>query len=172
MALGEADLGRGNAPYQKGDALQRLRLPIVISLLCVCTFAAAPAAAPAATAYSGDQMMDVINYARAGGGLRPLKRSRRLIRSARARAALMVRADFFAHPSRLRVPTFDRVGEVLELHGGYRPRVRTVFRRWANSPTHRAVLSSRRYRWIGAARATGRYRGSRATIWVVRFGKR
>ena len=151
--------------------MKRLRLPIAISLLCACAFAAAPAAAPAATAYSGERMMDVINYARAGGGLRALKRSRRLIRSAQARAALMMRADFFAHPTRLRVPTFDRVGEVIELHGGYRPRVRTVLRRWANSPSHRAVLSSRRYGWIGAARATGRYRGHRATIWVVRYGK-
>ena len=151
--------------------MKRLRLPIAISLLCASAFVAAPAPASAATAHSGDGMMDAINYARAGGGLRPLKRSRRLIRSARARAALMMRADFFAHPTRLRVPTFDRVGEVIELHGGYRPRVRTVLRRWANSPSHRAVLSSRGYRWIGAARATGRYRGYRATIWVVRYGK-
>jgi uncharacterized protein YkwD len=140
-------------------------------MLCALAFASTPATAPAATSYAGDRMMDVINYARAGAGLRPLKRSRRLIRSARARAALMMRADFFAHPSRLQVPTFDRVGEVIELHGGYRPRTRTVLRRWANSPSHRAVLSSRRYGWIGAARATGRYRGYRATIWVVRYGK-
>jgi uncharacterized protein YkwD len=117
-------------------------------------------------------MMDGINYARAAAGLRPLKRSRRLIRSARARAALMMRADFFAHPARLRVSTFDRVGEVLELHGGFRPRVGRVLSRWANSASHRAVLSSRRYRWVGAARATGSYRGHRATIWVVRFGRR
>ena len=151
--------------------MKRLRLPIAISLLCACAFAAAPAAAPAATAYSGDQMMDAINYARAGGGLRPLKRSRRLIRSTRARAALMMRADFFAHPSRLRVPTFDRVGEILELHGGRRPRMGRTIRLWLNSYGHRAVMLSSRYRRIGAARAVGRYQGDRATIWVVRFGK-
>jgi uncharacterized protein YkwD len=83
-----------------------------------------------------------------------------------------MRGDFFAHPARLRVPTFDRVGEVIELHGGHRPRVRAVFNRWVDSASHRAVLASRRYRWIGAARATGRYGGHRATIWVVRFGRR
>jgi uncharacterized protein YkwD len=151
--------------------LKRLRLPIAVLLLCALAFASAPATAPAATAYSGDGMMDGINWARAQAGLRPLKRSRRLIRSSRARAALMMRADFFAHPARLRVPTFDRVGEVLELHGGRRPRVNRTLRRWAYSAGHRAVLSSRRYRWIGAARATGSYRGHRATIWVVRFGR-
>ena len=152
--------------------MKRLRLPIVIVLLCALALACTPASAPAATTHSGDRMMDVINYARAQAGLRPLKRSRRLIRSSRARAALMMRADFFAHPSRLRVPTFDRVGEVLELHGGRRPRTVRTFRRWANSSGHLAVMSSRRYRWIGAARATGSYRGHRATIWVVRFGRR
>ncbi len=81
-----------------------------------------------------------------------------------------MRADFFAHPSYLSVPTFDRVGEVLELHGGRRPQTGSVLRRWANSPGHRAVITGA-YRWVGAARAVGRYRGARATIWVVRFGK-
>jgi uncharacterized protein YkwD len=117
-------------------------------------------------------MVKAINFARASAGLRPLKRSDRLTRSARTRAAHMMRADFFAHPTVLRVPAFDRVGEVLELHGGRHPRVLRVLRRWANSPGHRAVISSRRFRWVGAARAVGRYRGARATIWVVRFGRK
>ena len=83
----------------------------------------------------------------------------------------MIREDFFAHPSYLRVPTFDRVGEVLELHGGRRPQTSAVLRRWANSSGHWSVITSRAYRWMGAARAVGRYGGARATIWVVRFGK-
>jgi uncharacterized protein YkwD len=70
------------------------------------------------------------------------------------------------------VPTFERVGEVLELHGGRRPRVVRTLRRWGNSPDHRQVLSSRRFRWIGATRASGRYRGRGSTIWVVRLGRR
>jgi hypothetical protein len=84
----------------------------------------------------------------------------------------MMRADVFAHPARLSVPTFDRVGEVLELHGGRRPRVVRTLRRWGNSPGHHRVLSSPELRWIGAARATGRYHGRQATIWVVRLGRR
>ncbi len=83
----------------------------------------------------------------------------------------MMRADFFAHPSYLAVPSFDRVGEVLEIHGGRRPQTGAVMRRWANSYGHRTVIMSSRYRWMGAARAIGRYGGARATIWVVRFGK-
>ena len=83
----------------------------------------------------------------------------------------MMRYDFFAHPSYLRVPTFNRVGEVLEIHGGRRPRNSRTLRLWGNSPGHRAVIFSSHYRWMGAARAVGRYRGARATMWVVRFGK-
>ena len=153
----------------KGDALKRLRLVLVLVLLCA--LAPAPTPAAAAGAYSGDRMMDAINWVRAQAGLRPLKRSRRLVHSSARRARVMMRRDFFAHPSRLRVPRFDRVGEILELHGGHRPRVNTVLRRWANSPGHRSVLASRRFRWVGAARAVGRYHGRRATIWVVRFGR-
>jgi uncharacterized protein YkwD len=119
----------------------------------------------------GEGMMDAINYVRANAGLRQLKRSERLIRSSAARAKVMMQRDFFAHPTRLRVPTFDRVGEILELHGGRRARRHRTLRLWGNSPGHRAVILSRRYRRIGAARAVGRYRGHRATIWVVRFGK-
>jgi uncharacterized protein YkwD len=151
--------------------LKRLRLLLVFALLCALVSAAAPTTTSAAKSRKGNKMMDVINWARSNAGLRPLKRSRRLVRSSRARSELMMRADFFAHPSRLSVPTFDRVGEVLELHGGRRPQTGAVLRRWANSPGHRAVITSGAYRWIGAARAVGRYRGARATIWVVRFGK-
>ena len=116
-------------------------------------------------------MMDAINYVRAKAGLRPLRRSRRLVRSSAARANYMMQRDFFAHPSYLRVPSFYRVGEVLELHGGRRPRTNRTLRLWGGSPGHHAVIMSSHYRWMGAARAVGRYRGARATIWVVRFGK-
>jgi uncharacterized protein YkwD len=133
---------------------------------------AAPQPAHAARSIPGNGMMDAINYVRQNAGLRPLRVSSRLVRSSAARAELMMREDFFAHPSRLSVPTFDRVGEVLELHGGHRPRMSHVLDRWRGSYGHWSVITSRRYRWIGAARAVGRYGGSRATIWVVRFGRK
>ncbi len=150
--------------------MKRLRLLLSLALLGALV-TAMPQPANAARSIPGNGMMDAINYLRAQAGLRTLKRSPRLVRSSAARAELMMREDFFAHPSRLHVPTFDRVGEVLELHGGRRPRMSAVLRRWGNSYGHRAVMMSRRYRWIGAARAIGRYNGGRATIWVVRFGK-
>jgi len=152
--------------------LQRLRLLLSLALISALAGTALPQPAVAARSSAGNGMMDAVNYMRAKAGLRTLKRSDRLVRSSAARAELMMRENFFAHPARLRVPTFDRVGEVLELHGGYQPRTSTVLRRWNNSYGHRAVMMSRTYRWMGAARAIGRYKGARATIWVVRFGKR
>lgn len=117
-------------------------------------------------------MIDGINWWRASSGLKPLRESRKLRRSSKARARRLIRHDYFAHPARLRVPTFDRVGEVLALHGGRRGRILRTIRRWSRSPTHRHVLLSPRFRRIGAGKASGRYRGRRATIWVVRVGKK
>ena len=149
--------------------MKRLQLPIAIFVVCALASPGTPAAA--STARRGDSMMDAINYVRGVAGLRPLRHSRRLTRSSAARANVMMQRDFFAHPARLRVPSFDSVGEVLELHTGRRARVNRTLRRWADSPAHHAVLTSRRFRWVGAARAIGRFRGRRATIWVVRFGR-
>jgi uncharacterized protein YkwD len=144
---------------------------VSLALICALVTAAAPASASAAKSRRGDRMMDAINLVRVQHGLRPLARSRRLVRSSRARAELMMRADFFAHPTYLSVPTFDRVGEVLEIHGGRRPQTSAALRRWSNSPGHWSVILANHFRWMGAARAVGRYGGARATIWVVRFGK-
>jgi uncharacterized protein YkwD len=151
--------------------LKRLRLLLSLSLIGVVAVTALPQPAQAARSIPGKGMMDAINDLRARASLRTLKTSSRLVRSSAARAELMMREDFFAHPARLSVPTFDRVGEILELHGGRRPRMSHVLSRWLNSYGHRAVMMSRRYRWIGAARSVGLYGGARATIWVVRFGR-
>lgn len=115
-------------------------------------------------------MVDGINWWRSYAGLNRLHYSRKLARSSKRRSRLLMRNDYFAHPPRLRVASFDRVGEVLELHGGRRARVRRTIRRWSRSPGHRSVITSPAYRRIGAARTSGWYRGQRATIWVVRLG--
>jgi uncharacterized protein YkwD len=151
--------------------LKRLRVMLSLAVMGLIAATAAPQPANAARTFTGEGMMDGINSIRAKAGLRRLKQSPRLVRSSAARASLMMRENFFAHPARLRVPTFDRVGEILERHGGRRPRMGRTIRLWGNSYGHRAVMMSSRYRWIGAARAVGRYGGYNATIWVVRFGR-
>ena len=151
--------------------MKRLRLMLSRAIVSAVAMTAAPPPAHAARSMPGEGMMKAINYLRTKAGLHTLRRSDRLVRSSAARAELMMREDFFAHPAQLRVPTFSRVGEVLEIHGGHRPRMSAALRRWRNSYGHWSVIMSSRYRWIGAARAVGRYQGARATIWVIRFGK-
>lgn len=116
-------------------------------------------------------MADTISWWRGASGLRLLRTSDRLSRSADRRAGRMMAGDFFAHPARLRVPGFDEVGEVLELHAGDAPAVARTVRRWFGSAGHRRVLLAPRFRYIGIGRSTGSYRGLHATIWVVRVGR-
>lgn len=40
---------------------------------------------------------------------------------------------------------------------------------WLNSPGHRQVMLSHRYRRAGAGKAVGWIGGRKSTIWVVRF---
>ena len=151
--------------------MKRLRRLLSLALVSAFFVAAAPQPASAARSFTGKGMMAAINKVRAKYGLRHLKRSSRLVRTSASRPELMIRENFFAHPAQLHVPTFDGVGEILELHGGRRPRMGRAIRLWLSSTGHRAVMLSSHYRWIGAARATGLYGGGQTTIWVVRFGK-
>ena len=150
--------------------MKRLRLPLSLALLCVFVALAVPM--PAAAGSKTSRMTDGINWARAYWGLPTLHKSRRLHHSAERRASRLMRRDYFAHPATLRVASFERVGEVLELHAGRRARIRRTLLRWGRSPGHRSVLMSRSYGYIGAGKATGWYRGQRATIWVVRLGRK
>lgn len=154
--------------------MKRLRLPV--SLVIAAALLLAPADPPEAATAAGPavskRMEEAINWARAEHGLRPLRKSRRLRRSAAARARRMIRGNFFAHPSRLRVATFERVGEVIALHRGRRARVNRTLRRWGRSAGHRRLVLARHFRHVGAGKASGRFNGRRVTIWVVRLGRR
>ena len=116
-------------------------------------------------------MVAAVNRARVARGLRPLRGSRSLNRSAHRYAAWMLRRDYFGHLSRIRASSrFRRLGETLALHFGRRARVRRTVRRWLRSPAHRSLLLSGRFRALGAGRAVGSYRGRRATTWVLHLG--
>jgi uncharacterized protein YkwD len=115
-------------------------------------------------------MVATVNRARAARGRRPLRASGSLNRSAHRYAAWMLRSDYFGHLSRIRASGFRQLGETIALHFGRRARVRGTARAWLRSPTHRALLLSRRFRAFGAGHAVGTYRGRRATTWVLHLG--
>jgi uncharacterized protein YkwD len=132
----------------------------------------AGAAEPIATASNVESaMVAAVNRARARRGLRPLRGSGTLYRSAHRYAAWMLRSDYFGHLAQLRVGGhYRRTGEALALHFGWRAQVRRTVRGWLHSPAHRALLLSRRFRALGAGLAAGTYGARRATTWVLHFG--
>jgi uncharacterized protein YkwD len=122
--------------------------------------------APISTA-AADPMVGRINRVRRRHGLRPLRASPSLTRSARRFGRYLMRTDRFGHDSHIWASGRFRVkGEVLAFHRGWRPRRAKTMRSWMRSPSHRSVLLSGRYRALGAAGVRGRFGGRRATIWV------
>jgi uncharacterized protein YkwD len=126
---------------------------------------------PATGSRAETAMFAMVNKARAAQGLGPLHASGALNRSARRYASWMLREDYFGHLARIRAGgDFGRTGEALALHFGRRARVRRTVRAWMRSPSHRSLLLSGHFRALGAGKAVGRYRGRRATTWVLHFG--
>jgi uncharacterized protein YkwD len=129
----------------------------------------APSESHAASAQK--KMVRAVDAARADHGLKPLRRAPRLARSARAYARWMLRADYFGHQRKIRTRArFNVLGEALAWHSGRRARVRRTVRAWLHSPPHRALILSRRFRWIGAGTASGRLAGVPARTWVLQLG--
>jgi uncharacterized protein YkwD len=117
-------------------------------------------------------MVEAVNDARRGHGLRALRTSRHLARSAGRRAARLNELDVFGHLGEVDAAGgFRSLGEALALHRGWRARAVWTVRRWMRSPSHRAVLLGR-YRQIGAGIQRGRFGGRLTTVWVVHVGRR
>jgi uncharacterized protein YkwD len=124
--------------------------------------------ASAATASTGDQMLDAVNGVRVAHHLRPLRPSASLSRSSSGYARYLMSSDQFAHAGR--IPGFRRAAEVLEHHTGRRATVGATLRRWLASPGHRAILLDPSFRYMGVGWTTGVFAGRPAAIWVGRLG--
>lgn len=134
-------------------------------------------ASPAAARTSEGRMQKIaraeINSLRSQSGLRPLARSRVLERSAARYARFMLRRSYFGHLSRIRGPRrFRPLAEIILMHRGGHGRPRVAVRNWAGSASHRYVITGSAYRRIGVAKASGRFRGRRVTVWVSHLGRR
>jgi uncharacterized protein YkwD len=127
--------------------------------------------APRSTAGS-EYMIKKINNVLRVYGLRRLRFSRSLGRSSFRYADWMMRRDYFGHRSRISASRrFRSLGEVIAIHWGRRLQVGSTLRRWLRSSGHRRILLSPRFTWAGAGHRRGRFRGSRATTWVVHVGR-
>ncbi|MBA2630358.1 MAG: hypothetical protein H0U84_04975 [Thermoleophilaceae bacterium] len=131
-----------------------------------------PAPAPA-VASPGDAVVREINRERLWNGLAPLSRSPSLHHSSSRFARRLMSRNAFGHQARIAASSsFDRVGENLALHWSTAPRPRHTVARWLDSPSHRALVLSSRFRLVGVGRARGEFSGRGATIWVAHFGRR
>ena len=130
------------------------------------------ATAPAAAVAPPTTMIREINEYRADHGLRPLRVSNRLNRSADGHAESMMSRGVFGHSGARAGRRFKARGEVLEIHRGKRPAVGRALRSWKRSGGHAAILLSSQYTLIGAGFSRGRYHGIRAGIWTVQLGRR
>jgi uncharacterized protein YkwD len=148
--------------------LRRLPVAFLTGLLIAALLPAAPAAANAQR-----DAIDQLNKIRRSHGLAELRASRSLHRSSTRYARHMVNTDYFGHASRIAVGSqFGRAGETLELHSGWQPEPGLAISGWMNSPSHRAVLLSSEFKWVGMGIARGRNGNGPYTVWVAHVGAR
>ena len=160
----------------------------VLALLVAAGPAAAAgcsgAGARAASATPGKlraALLCLVNNKRRANGLRALKLDRRLQKAAGRHARDMVRNHFFAH-QRSGGPSFttrlhragwygSAWGETLAYGCGSMGSPRSTLRMWMNSPPHRAILLSSRYRQGGLGVTASAPCGS-GSMWVMDVGRR
>ncbi|HEU0019715.1 MAG TPA: CAP domain-containing protein, partial [Thermoleophilaceae bacterium] len=115
-------------------------------------------------------MIDSINSIRADNGLRPLREAPKLAKTSKGYAKHLIRSDSFGHGSSFRNAGFRTAGEILAYNSGWSAKPRPAVRMWLRSSSHRALMLSSRFRYVGAGLARGRFGRSMATMWVVHFG--
>jgi uncharacterized protein YkwD len=149
--------------------MSRVRTAALLAVLV--SVLALPGAASASSATQ--KMIQRVNAVRAHYGLRALHASRSLAGSARRYSSYLMHAGYFGHANRIHASRhFRTLGEILEIHGGKRAAVGATLRDWMHSPEHRSIILSPAFSFAGAGFVEGRWRGQRATIWVMHFGHR
>ena len=144
--------------------------PTAACLVLACSLAVSAASSDVRA--SPSPLVDKINHVRGAQGIRPLRYSPSLARSSSSFARYVLRTDRFAHAARIVASgRFSMLGEVLALTRGWKLARSRTLGYWLRSASHRAVVLSSSFRYVGAARARGRFGGRRAIVWTVQFGR-
>ena len=146
-----------------------------LTILLLFTLAAPAAQAGGPRLDAGERsVVRAINRARGHHGLKRLMAGRRLARAADVHTRNMLRGDYFAHGAfAQRVRRYVRyraIGETLAMAS--RCSARRIVRMWLDSPGHRAVLLSPRFRRVGIGRRTGRLGARRTCLVTANFASR
>jgi uncharacterized protein YkwD len=151
------------------------RIRILLALaIAVCAIAATAFATTGVAAAKSPEanMMHKVNHYRLKHGLHRVKWADSLKRSARKYAWYMMRSQYFGHSRRIHASSrYKRLGEILEYQRGRRPNVNLAFHTWLGSSPHRAIILDPKFTYAGAGRAWGRFKGHRAMLWVMHFGR-
>jgi uncharacterized protein YkwD len=144
-----------------------MALRLAVACLAMTVLVPAEAAGAGKGRAAERALVDAVNDARQRHGLRPLRHSWPLARSAGRVARRLMRQKSLHHSS---APAGARAwGEALAVHRGWGARARQTVRRWLRSPTHRAVLLGR-FRRVGAGMKRGRMDDRLTTVWVLHAG--
>ncbi len=147
--------------------MTRVRTGVVLLVLALTL--ALPAVASASSPI--DQMIGKVNQLRRQHGLHPLAVSGSLDHSATAYSEWMMSSGYFGHLSRIAAShSYHVLGEIIDYHSSEHPDVDWAFRDWLHSPEHLHVMLYPTFRFVGAGYTLGRFRGRRATLWVMHFG--
>ncbi len=146
--------------------------PARVAIACLFVLLGLWLAPPAGAHHARQAMIERVNDARTDNGLRPLRDAPALARASSSFSHYLMKRDAFGHGHGVNASGFRNMGEALSLHFGFKPKVGGTVRRWLASPSHRAVLLRRGASWIGVGMTRGRFRGARATIWVLQVGRR
>jgi len=151
---------------------------LVLSVVLVST-----GIASAATTPPRKELLHAINHVRAAYGMAKLMGAPALRAAALRHSEDMLARDYFAHTS----PTGStvafrilrsgfvsghvwRAGETLAWGIGARASAAATVAAWLRSPTHRAIVLSPGFRWVGIGRNCGRFAGHRgACVWTADF---
>jgi uncharacterized protein YkwD len=138
----------------------------VVVLFAVC-------ASSALAATPEQRMVDAVNHARHHQGLRDLRASRDLERSAGAFAHYLIRHQQVRHRPRVSVTrNYPHCGEALALHFSLAAQIGGTVREWLGSPVHRGLVLTTTMNLVGIGHASGRLNGQPRTIWVLQVARR
>lgn len=130
-------------------------------------------ARPLETPPAARTVLERLNHERRTAGIPSLRYSHDLTVSATRFSKRQLATGRFGHGSSIHAPrSFRRLGEVLALQRGWRLRAGAVVNGWERSSTHRSVVASAAFAYVGIGWAHGWLGGRPTTIWTAQFGGR
>jgi len=151
---------------------------ILIKVLVVVAPIVLPSASLYSSAVTSANIVSLTNETRRSLGLKDLTVSDKLSEAAAAKAADMMKTQYFAHTSPAGVKpwswirgagySYQAAGENLAIHY---TTAEDVEAGWLASPTHRANIVDRRFSDIGVGVVQGQFNGYPSIIVVQMFGK-